>query len=237
MKDYKVKRIARQAGMTLIELTVVLLVLIGLAGLLIPYVAGFVSKTHDGTGTFNSAALDNNIQRFIGDKMRAPNNMESLVQVANAGAPATGGQDCESADLIYCKMMHTGFFAPVAMAAPRNMSLNMAGITDVYPMDGATNNATFKSTVAALAPIDATTILATVAAVDGSIENHLAEAFERPITQFNATCYDYVVFGIGDRTDLIGSTMSTAPVHFASQGSMGPANRYNRFVAVFEVSK
>ena len=44
MKDYKLKTIKRQAGMTLIELTVVLLVLIGLAGLLIPYVGCFCAE-------------------------------------------------------------------------------------------------------------------------------------------------------------------------------------------------
>ena len=65
MKHYKVKQYTRQAGMTLIELTVVLLVLIGLAGLLLPYVGGFMIKTHDSTGTYNSAALDNNIQRYM----------------------------------------------------------------------------------------------------------------------------------------------------------------------------
>ena len=38
-----------QSGFTLIELTVVLLVLIGLAGALLPYVQGFVGRTHDAT--------------------------------------------------------------------------------------------------------------------------------------------------------------------------------------------
>ena len=95
MKNYKLSAIKNQAGMTLIELTVVLLVLIGLAGLLIPYVSGFVGKTHDSTGTFNSAGLDNNIQRYITEKMRAPNNLESLVQtVAGAGA---AGTECDPA--------------------------------------------------------------------------------------------------------------------------------------------
>jgi prepilin-type N-terminal cleavage/methylation domain-containing protein len=44
VKDYKIKTIKRQAGMTLIELTVVLLILVGLAGLLVPYVGSFVQK-------------------------------------------------------------------------------------------------------------------------------------------------------------------------------------------------
>lgn len=244
MKYYN--NLKAQAGMTLIELTVVLLVLIGLAGLLIPYVAGFVGKTHDSTGTFNSAALDTNVQRYVAEKTSLPNNLESLVQtVAGTGA---AGENCDPAgngaiDNIYCKMMNTAFFTPVAAAAPRNMSLSMAGITDLYGMDPSTDNATFASTVALPTPIAPTTVLATVAAIDdngdgtATVAEHMAAAFERPIANFNDTCYDYVAFGIGDKTDLIGSTMSTAPVHFAQQGTMGPVNRYNRFVAVVQVDK
>jgi type II secretory pathway pseudopilin PulG len=240
MKHYKVKQYTRQAGMTLIELTVVLLVLIGLAGLLIPYVTGFMAKTHDSTGSFNSAALDNTMQRFMTDKMRAPNNMESLIQtVAGTGA---AGANCDPAGngavgLPYCKLMTTTFYTVQAAAAPRNMSLSAAGITSVYNMDPSTDNATFNSTVAASTPIVPATNLAIVATDGTSIESHLASAFERNINSFDATCYDYVVFGIGDKTDLIGSAMSTAPVHFASQGAMGPANRYNRFVTVWQVDK
>ncbi|MGR9114857.1 MAG: type II secretion system protein [Gammaproteobacteria bacterium] len=249
MKHYN--NMARQAGMTLIELTVVLLVLIGLAGLLIPYVSGFVSKTHDSTGTFNSAGLDNNIQRYIAEKMRAPNNMESLIS-STAGADAAGQCSAASAaiDTVYCKLMAPGFFATTALNNMEVMSLSGAGITAVYNMDNQTTNATFGSTGANVStPLAAATPVATVAAlaVGGaapnnfpealSIEEHLAAAFERPVTNFDSACYDYVAFGIGDKTDMIGSTMSTAPVHFASQGAMGPANRYNRFVAIFQVDK
>ncbi len=222
MKYYNNK--ARQAGMTLIELTVVLLVLVGLAGLMIPYVSGFVSKTHDSTGTWNGAALDGNIQRYQMETTGLPNNLESLVQtVAGTGAvgtdcdPAAGGAIGE----IYCKMMTTDFYAPVAAAAPRNMSLSMAGITDVFTMDPTTDSATFQSTVAASTPIVPATVLATVDGVNGgTIEAHLADAFEQDINNFDSACYDYVAFGIGDKSSLIGKTMNTAPVHFAQSGAM-----------------
>jgi len=226
---------ARQTGMTLIELTVVLLVLIGLAGLMIPYVSGFVSKTHDSTGSFNSAALDANIQRYQAEKLGFPSNMESLVD--------TGGA-------MYTKMMTTGFYVVANAGMQRTMSLAMAGITDVVEMDNATDNATFRATgsnasetIAGTTPLAAVTNITAGAGPGGtfpetlSVEQHLAAAFERDVNTFDSACYDYVAFGIGDKSDLIGSTMSTAPVHFAQQGAMGPANRYNRFVAVFQVDK
>lgn len=229
MKYYTNK--ARQTGMTLIELTVVLLVLIGLAGLMIPYVSGFVSKTHDSTGSFNAAALDANIQRYQAEKLGFPSNMESLVD--------TGGA-------MYTKMMTTGFYTVSGAGMDGAMSLAMVGINDVINMDDATDNATFRATGANLStPIVMGTPLAKVGPVtaggmfpeDLTVEQHLAAAFERDQTTFDSVCYDYVAFGIGDKSDLIGSTMNTAPVHFAQQGAMGPANKYNRFVAVFQVDK
>jgi len=245
VKYYNYK--ARQAGMTLIELTVVLLVLIGLAGLMIPYVSGFVSKTHDSTGTWNGAALDSNMQRFLTEKMRFPNRMETLIN----GAAATGAAqpDCNGAavDTVFCKMMAPAFFATTTAdtgtAGTTTMvanSLAAAGITEVFYNDPDTSNATFGSII----PGVPTTlndgnahVLATVATDGTSVESHLSKAFERPLDNFDSTCYDYVTFGIGDQSELIGTTMNTAPVHFASQGNMGPALKYNRFVAVFAVDK
>jgi len=228
---------ARQAGMTLIELTVVLLVLIGLAGLMIPYVSGFVSKTHDSTGTFNSAALDANIQRYQVEKVGFPSGLESLIE----GSASDGA--------VYTKMMEPLFYDATIVTMPQAMSLSMVGIKNVYGMDAAADNATFTSTGsnAATTITAMATKLATVAELtkdattgipeDLTIEGHLAAAFERDITSFDSTCYSYVVMGVGEKSDLIGSTMNTAPVHFASQGAMGAANKYNRFVAVFQVDK
>ncbi len=249
MKHYN--NMARQAGMTLIELTVVLLVLVGLAGLLIPYVSGFVGKTHDSTGTFNGAALDNNVQRFLTEKMRYPNRMEALINGA-AGTAAATDATCTTAavDTVYCKMMAPAFFgtttADTGTAGATTMvanSLAAAGITDIYYNNPDTDNATFASVTGGQVTLNdgAAHVLATVSATPSAgittVEQHLAEAFERPQDNFDSTCYDYVVFGIGDQSELIGTTMNTAPVHFAQQGNMGPALKYNRFVAVFQVDK
>ncbi|MGR8950816.1 MAG: type II secretion system protein [Gammaproteobacteria bacterium] len=251
MKHYNHFR--AQAGMTLIELTVVLLVLIGLAGLLIPYVSGFVGKTHDGTGTFNSAALDTNIQRFVAEKTSLPNNMEALINGAAGTAQATDAT-CQAATAgsVYCKMMSTALFTTATVDSTgtgadlmRYNSLNMAGINSLYYNNPDTDNATFGSTTGT--PTSLTGAPQTIAIVSAltnppfttalSVEEHLAAAFERPVNKFDSACYDYAVFGIGDSTDLIGKTMSTAPVHFAQQGTMGPVNKYNRFVAVVQIDK
>jgi type II secretory pathway pseudopilin PulG len=239
VKHYKVKQYTRQAGMTLIELTVVLLVLIGLAGLLLPYVGGFMSKTHDSTGTNNQASLDNTIQRFQGSNMKLPNNMEALINGVPGTASATDAT-CQTAliDTAYCKLMYTGFFVPVQLAAPRLASLNSAGITSLYYNNPDTANATFLSTLPTPTTLAAASWVAGVGThTFATIEEHLAYTFQRPVSNFDSTCYDYVAFGIGEGSELTGKAMSTAPVHFASQGGMGPVNKYNRFVGVFQVDK
>ena len=79
MKQYNLKNPIRQSGMTLIELTVVLLVLIGLAGMLLPYVGGFATKTHDAA---NSTSEKNSPALFHGSDTqyaRFPDNMDSLI--------------------------------------------------------------------------------------------------------------------------------------------------------------
>jgi type II secretory pathway pseudopilin PulG len=64
--------------MTLIELTVVLLVLVGLAGLTIPYISGFVGKTHNATSADSGASLFNSLQLFVVSNNGLPNNLNLL---------------------------------------------------------------------------------------------------------------------------------------------------------------
>jgi type II secretory pathway pseudopilin PulG len=235
-----------QAGMTLIELTVVLLVLIGLAGLLIPYVSGFTDRTHDSTGSNNLANLNQNIGRFETENMKAPNNLETLTDAA--------------AGTIYSKLMNTDLFDAVSVNGSgamgsadviRSQSLTAAGITNLLLNDNATDNATFHSTTGT--PVAHATVSVSVARVcaedadpmaaagctytDAAAQSHMVEAFGGQAADYDTACYDYLAFGIGDGSELIGRSMSSAPVHFASRGDMGPVNMYNRFVAIYQVDK
>jgi type II secretory pathway pseudopilin PulG len=250
VKHYKVKSCARQAGMTLIELTVVLLILVGLAGLLIPYVAGFVEKTHDSTGANSIAELDNTLLRHKAQTMRYPDKMESLINgvvstSTTAGDPClgTGGG---ALDAVNCKMMNTAFLEAHALAGHETHALHMAGIESVFDNDPNTADATFASNgaltarglanagfVAALKNDTETTVTSETL----TVVQQLHDAFGGDINRFDQVCNVYAVFGIGDKSSLIGKSMQSAPVHFASEGSMGPASKYNRFVAVFEIPK
>ena len=243
MKYYSMK--ARQAGMTLIELTVVLLVLIGLAGLMIPYVAGFVSKTHDAVGDNSIASLNRTIQRFQGTAMKYPNDLQALADSTGTAYNKLMNTSVTTDNTASPKPYATKVYTVGTDTTPIS-SLTHAGITSIMGLNSNPVSATFD---AAGTPIDLTStgnkVPALLVHVGGpemgqnynSIEEHLADATGMQASKFNATCNDYVIMGIGQESEMVGKAMTDAPVHFAQNGNMGPDYKYNRFVAVFEVDR
>jgi len=223
---------ARQAGMTLIELTVVLLVLIGLAGLMIPYVSGFMSKTHDSTGTNNVAALNTAIYRFQGEKMRLPDGLQTLVE----GGTGT------NVDEIYLDMMNDAQFTAEAIGMPGQMSLSMAGIQTAYNMrdTDVSGSATFAAANTEVT-IGMGTVMASLNPATAGSQANLQKAFGGVLSNYKdydgstGCAVKYIAMGVGQESEMIGKTISEAPLHFASQGDMGPESKYNRFVVVLRV--
>jgi type II secretory pathway pseudopilin PulG len=250
MKQYQLKAPARQAGLTLLELTVVMTILVALAGLMVPQVRGFFSAAQNSTSVSSLAEVDKWIQSYNTKFMKEPNNMEALINSTGSTAP----------NLVYSKLMHPGYFNPIQLTSEQLTSLQMAGITSLYYNNPDTTDATFASTIGG--PLNLDTIVSgttsnLVAQViiptswplvaTGTIEDYLADVFGTTANNFDGQsstvsgrsgsqkCYDYVAFGIGNQSSLTGTMMSTAPVHFNSDGSSGPAIKYNRFVAIYQV--
>lgn len=246
--------VARQSGMTLIELTVVLLVLIGLAGMLLPYVGGFAERTHDSANTSSEAELASAIGRYEAQYMEFPNFMDSLI----TGAAAPGAiMNYSIAD----RMGGTNSFAVTYGAAIRNLtgaatpmcgSLRKAGITQLKRMDAAVNPV--------LTPVTGTTLgtafnptfnyyvtpnwdLGTAGACAGSVveltdNQTIANTVGWPLTQVEAKRqqgHTFVAVGMGTASEAIGRTIQDAPVHFAARGDVNAANAYNRLLVIFEV--
>ena len=261
MQNYKFKNYARQAGMTLIELSVVLLILVGLAGLLIPYVAGFGEKTHDSTTVSTIAELNNTVQRYQTTKMGLPSNLESLVVAAGT-------------EYTFLPTTAKTIVAPLAVAAAAgptdasfaNASLYKAGITKVLDMNDSTDDATFKATLGAPValsanPFDGTSgqallrltgdvtftdqsfygqlgnslMVGAAPTASEAVKNQLAYAFGGNPASWDTACTNYIVMGIGTDNGLIPEAMQSAPVHFGGSKGTAPATTYSRFVGVFAV--
>lgn len=232
MKDYKVKHIARQAGLTLIELTVVLLILIGLAGLMLPYVGGFVDKTHDSANSDSLVEVSKAIQRYDVQFMGQPSNYDALV---------------DSTGALYNHMMGTAYLTTVQV---QPQALYSVGIRSLLPMNQDAVDKTFDAVDTTVAPISiANTMMpaVTLAALNvdagctgmGCITSDadLAKILGRPAGTINTTTNDYLAFGVGQGSGMVGKTISEAPVHFAKTGAMSAANKYNRILAIYQVPK
>lgn len=85
--DRKQSMTVRQGGFTLIELTVVLLVLIGLAGLAIPFVSGYVDKTSTATGGITNGSAFSALTLYQTNNGGYPNNLDLLADAAGALDP------------------------------------------------------------------------------------------------------------------------------------------------------
>ncbi|CCE22168.1 hypothetical protein [Methylotuvimicrobium alcaliphilum] len=241
MKDYKVKRIARQAGLTLIELTVVLLILIGLAGLMLPYVGGFVDKTHDSANSDSLVEVSKAIQRYDVQFMGQPKDYDSLIVQDTAGEWAAG--------TLYPHMMNAMGSGYLQVTSVPANALKSVGITSLLPMDATADDKTFDAALPAVAlpainsdPVAVAALRvnnAPCAGVMGCIDGDaaLAKILGRPVGSIDTSAKDYVAFGVGQGSGMVGKTISEAPVHFAKTGAMSAANKYNRILAIYEVPR
>lgn len=245
MQHYKLKNYARQAGMTLIELSVVLLILVGLAGLLIPYVGNFSQTTHDSANSNNVTQLNNAMNRYIGEKGRLPPHVDLLTNglASTSGTGACTGTQALGA--IYCGLSNPALFTKVTYAAGSigATSLANSGINMAVANDPNVANKTF-GTSTGMYMLDkpdaagwATAAFAAVVTDGTSIESHLAKALGRDPMVYNSTCYDYIGVGIGDNNEMIQSTMAAAPVFFPQNAELGPVQRYGHFIAIVQVDK
>jgi type II secretory pathway pseudopilin PulG len=246
MKNYTLKR---QAGMTLIELTVVLLILVGLAGLLIPYVSSFTTYTHDTTSDHSLASLNNAMQRFQSQYNAAPDNLENLIS-SSAGSATDTNTNCVAAvaDDVFCKLLNPALFdAELAATYPGiALQLKNAGISTVYNVDNTTTDATFKATgsnsTTATSSVTAWSVIKDQAAVNNlgvNVADELSDALGMNETALatNSAGSIFVALGVGQQSQLTGNTISDAPVHFATTADLGPAAYYNRFVAIYEITR
>jgi len=235
---------ARQAGMTLIELTVVLLVLVGLAGLMMPYVGSFVGKTHDATGAQNANRSGEALVRYNTTHNGFPTGLDSLL------SDTLGVTSAEVIDYTMSEVMLGAMGnATPHVAALANYgwsvldlstdlsvcgSLGKAGLNKVTDMLAVPVNPTFDNAASAV-DVELMTVAmnGSVSACVGNVVAMSDTAIETALGIKADADKTYIVFGIGQRNSAIGKTLQEAPVHFAKNADMNASKAYNRFVAIF----
>ncbi len=200
---------SRQA-FTLIELIVVLTILVGLAGVLVPTVTNMVVRTNRSTSAMNITEIASAVQRHEAIYLQYPDNLDSLMQ------------DDTGTDLNTLSSSLTAGLADITLSASTLSTLSNAGITTVG--QHATDDTTF----------DAPTL---VALTDTWVLKGLTAAKQQALgLETTGSLGKYLVFGIGSKCDLTGRTMVDAPVHFPRDAATNPNTVYSRFLAVFQIT-
>ena len=213
-------------GLTLIELIVVLLILVALAGILVPMLPGMLTRAHTSSGATNTSEINKFIQTYEQLYFAYPNNFDALGDATTATVP----------DYIPNAANYTlGNLTAAELAA-----LNNAGITTVAPMyatsaaltaAGGDASPTFNP-YSSLVPVT----LATGSQVLIMTGAQLAQYGILPAATTNAADR-FVLFGVGKANTMIGKVMSDAPLHFGDGSATNPTTFYCRFAAIFRISQ
>jgi len=211
-----------QQGLTLIELLVVLVILIALAGILIPQLPNMLTRAHTAAASTNIPEANKRIQEFEQIYFKQPANFDNL---ANGAAlvdylPGTTGLTRTALTAGQEAALVNAGITSLAGLYDTTVNLEAAGGTPTFnPYDSA-SDAVLSATVPTLEPV--------AFAAETTVE-----ALLRPDAGAADT---YVALGIGQKSELIGRTTNEAPYHFGDAAGTGPDVVYARYLAIYKVA-
>jgi prepilin-type N-terminal cleavage/methylation domain-containing protein len=233
-------------GFTLMELIVVLVVLVALAGILVPILPNMITRAHSATGAASAKETAKAIQLYESVNFRHPNGWDSLVE-AETGATLRSDR---------FTVVPLDGVEPLAVRIQD--ALTSAGITFSYTMargiqgngrpDGHSNAPANGDRINTFSPYaapvgdptgiqdltDGGSVVRLGGQDPGTGLNEIVRfGFLNPVD--DPTTVAYVLFGVGQRLTAVGQTMSSAPVHFPEAGDLPPTLAYSRLAAIYRI--
>jgi len=225
----------REQGLTLIELLVVLVVLVALAGIIVPQLPNMITKAHTATCSTNIGETSKIVQTFENLYFKDPNNLDNLTDGATnlidylpGATPGTPGTSAAGGDI-----------GVTTLTQDQVTALKGAGITTVSPLIGtqaAVLSAGQTPTAYPYVTGSGGTITPTTLASTVSVATLSTAAVQRTLKPTVGAADVYVAFGIGQNSEMTGNVLSQAPTHFDDDPSNQSADRYARFLAVYQVT-
>lgn len=216
------RRRAQEAGLTLIELLVVLAVLIALAGIVVPQLPNMLTRSHSAAASTNIPELNKTVQSFEQIYFKQPSNLDNLTTGADLVPYLPGGTT------------QAGLSA-VPLTAGTAAALNKAGISNLAGLAATAGGAGFSPTVNPyLATADVNLNTATAPTASVAVVS-LAQIQEK-VRPGAVTGDVYAIFGIGQKSELIGRTVSEAPIHFSDEAGQDAGTVYSRFGAIYKIA-
>ena len=213
---------SRRPGLTLVELMVVLVILVGLATIIIPMLPSMLDRTDAASGATNCGEIAKWVQTYQRQYGKYPDQWDAL------------GDGTKLADYLGAAndiVLDAGLTSDEATAL---VNSGIANLQTMFTTLTGTEKATFDPYPSPLVeansfPIATGTKLAMLTNT-GARRLNLVD----PRTGLNAG--KYVLLGLGRRCTICGSTVMGPAVHFSSDPNRQPDTAYERFSVVFQVS-
>jgi type II secretory pathway pseudopilin PulG len=234
------------------ELVVVMVILVALAGMVIPLFPNLIGRAQTSAGATNLGEVAKAVQMYYNlNGNRYPYNLDSIVDAAGAipsyvpnptSAPAGyGGNTSSTPDLApYTLSSTTNDFTALANAFNTNPStgtITLAQMIDAPASSAGTDwNPTFfpyGTSAAAGATFSALSNTSTVAVLNAAAANRV---FGVPSTGIGTQQPTYVVFGLGKYSAMSGNSMTDSPVLFNTASGYDPNTVYARVGLVFQTA-
>lgn len=234
----RIRNSSRRSGFTLLELLMVLLILVALAGVLIPVLTNMGTRAHGSASAANIAEIAKAVQTHEAMHNERPNGFDSLIEdLAGSGAPTAivGTEDGEplgGGQLVFADLSSAAGGARIAEA------LNDIGIDITFLLDSDTLNKTFEAYVDQDGTVGPDPILIDSSGPSGFVATldavGIATLRLEPISVTTTQGIQaYVAFGLGEFCTMVGKSMLEAPVHFPEEGS--PIDHYSRYLLVYAI--
>ncbi|MEM1449846.1 MAG: hypothetical protein AAGI22_12080 [Planctomycetota bacterium] len=227
-------RATRRAGLTLIELVVVLTILVALGSLLVPVIGNALTRSHVATcasnipevarvligfGTTNTGFGDD---WYTGIYGAATSSADEVVNNSVTTFTTTGGGGNGAGAGV----------TPTALVADEVAALASIGIANVLDHGDVTSpgfDVTFN-----INPIQEAVAVGTLVqtlTLTGAQSLDIVD----PTAVALPAATKYIWLGIDKRTDLVGLAFPEPPVHFGDTEGFLPQQVYSRFGAIFEI--
>jgi len=206
------------------ELIVVLVILVALAGVVIPLLPNMLGRAHTSSGATNSSEVTRLVQTYEQLYQGYPNALDNL-----AGT---------SAVIDYLPGVAAGQITVGSLQDTEAAALVAAGITRLADLYDTKANLTANGGTPTFNPYKGTF----QAVAKGLSVTYLKEAAAEAPTgvvrdEPGNTGDVYVILGLGKQSTAIGKVMSDAPVHFSDDAAGTAANVYGRLGLVFRVAR
>ena len=228
-------------GLTLLELVVVLAILAAVAGIVAPLLPNLLRRAHKATDATQTGEVSKAVQMYQAAYYSYPDNFDLLTDGSAFPTylPKDGGN------------VFGGFVTAATLTDDQLKALGRVGILRLQKMSGSvitTNNfhptmrpyASATPTADALQLFDSNGDLSSAAQGAKFAKLNLATiatanpSFLQTIRDADPTA-QFVVFGVGPRTSMVGQVIQDAPMSVPQNKQMTPANTYCRVGVIFQI--